>query len=105
MSDAGRRLEEALQKVAAAFDARLPERLRQLESLWHAYEDGGADSAEALRRELHRLRGTASSYGYRALSQQLREAEDQLREVARPALRASMRQVFDRRWERDAPLT
>lgn len=104
MSDAAQRLNDELQKVAAAFDARLPGRLQQLAALWEACEAGGTDSRDRLQRELHRLRGTAASYGYQALSQRLREAEDQLKQDASPALRDNLQQVFSQRWERDTPL-
>lgn len=104
MSGPDQRLEEALRKVAAVFDTRLPDRLRLLEDLWRAFEDEGAARAEPLRRELHRLRGTAASYGYQALAQRLRAAEDLLRQDARAALRDDMAQLFARRWERDSPL-
>lgn len=110
MSDAAQRLADELQKVAAAFDARLPQRLQALEALWQAFETGEPDSAEPLRRELHRLRGTAASYGYQALSHCLRNAEERLTRLdqanpdGRAALQSDMREAFTRRWERDTPL-
>lgn len=104
MSESDDRLAQALQKVAAAFDARLPERMRQLGALRDAWQRGEAGAEAALQRELHRLRGTAASYGYQALSRQLREAEQLLQQDARDALRAAMEDLLARPWQRDTPL-
>lgn len=102
MSDAQRKLEQELQRVAAAFAARLPERMALLASLWEAYAAGG-DGA-ALQKELHRLRGTAASYAYATLAQQLRLAEELLKQDRREALLALMPDILARAWTQDGQL-
>jgi hypothetical protein len=102
MPERQQRLERELQRVAAQFAARLPERLALLAKLWDAHVAGEDGAPQALQRELHRLRGTAASYGYAALARQLRVAEDLLTGGAQAAeLSAAMATVLEQQWLQD----
>lgn len=70
------------------FLADLDARLRSLDGAVHrapsASKEELAESAAAMSRDLHTLKGTAATYGFEALSRMAREAEEALEELRRP---------------------
>ena len=66
----------------------LDARLRFLDGAVHrapsASKEELAESAAAMFRELHTLKGTAATYGFEALSRMAREAEEALEDLRRP---------------------
>jgi len=50
--------------ISARFATRLPERIGEIERAWADLGDGDGDAAEMLRIVVHRLAGSASSFGY-----------------------------------------
>jgi len=67
LNNVGAPREEVDSKVAAIsarFTTRLPERIGEIERAWASLGDGDGDAAEVLRIVVHRLAGSASSFGY-----------------------------------------
>jgi len=55
--------------LLAAYAARLPETIQQIRDLWSDVERGSDGAVERLHRGVHRIAGTAGTYGHDALSE------------------------------------
>lgn len=72
--------EEVLKALSAEYRGKLPERLAEVQRLW-GLAPSDAESMAVLRRELHTLAGSASTFGLPGLTVAARAAEQQLDEV------------------------
>jgi HPt (histidine-containing phosphotransfer) domain-containing protein len=71
-----------LTELTARYRASLPIKGASVQLAWHAYraEPGAPAAAPTLQRILHRLAGSAPSYGYEEIGQLAAEAEGLLEE-------------------------
>lgn len=73
--DSTRRIRE----VALGFSQRLPDRIARIVVLWRGCRrDGDPSALPIFRAEVHKLKGTAATYGYISLSAILAEIESVL---------------------------
>lgn len=86
--------EDVMKALAAEYRDKLPARLAEMERLWGASESDAA-ALVTLRRELHTLAGSATTFGLPALTAAARAVEHRLDPVVdqgaaldRTALRA-----------------
>lgn len=73
-----RPLSPAVQKLIAKYREALPERLQELREQGLALND--AEALHAYEREVHKLAGSSGSYGFRDLSEALRDLDRLLRD-------------------------
>lgn len=67
--------------ITARFASRLPERIGEIERAWADLGDGDGDAAAMLRIVVHRLAGSASSFGYEKIGDIARDLERLLERV------------------------
>jgi diguanylate cyclase (GGDEF)-like protein len=72
-------IQDALQAMRLEFEGRLGVRFQELAAAIAAAKDGKAGAHEESLRLVHRLRGTAGSYGFHEVSAAAAEIEDALR--------------------------
>lgn len=85
---------ETLRALQARYAAELPERLAAIEAaLADPADPNGRDGHERARALVHRLRGTAGSYGFAAISEAAARLEDAL--DAAPADPAAVSSAHD----------
>ena len=63
------------------YAARLPEKIREVRDLWDQVEGGSDGASERLQRSIHRVAGSAGTYGYAQLSDVARELEHALEDL------------------------
>lgn len=68
-----------LEKLRAEYAAKLPSQLAGLAALLARAREGATDARQKLEAELHRISGTAGTYGFESLSADARDAEERLR--------------------------
>lgn len=73
-----RPLSPAVQKLIAKYRDALPVRLQELREQGTALDD--AEAVHAYEREVHKLAGSSGSYGFRHLSEALRDLDRLLRD-------------------------
>lgn len=68
---------EGFDALVVMYREALPEKREALEREWRAILGGGPDepAAQALRRQLHQLAGSAGAYGYDAMGEMARSLE------------------------------
>lgn len=67
---------QRIREVTLGFARRLPDRIARIIILWGSCRRDGDNSAlPVLRAEVHKLKGTAATYGYLSLSAVLAEIE------------------------------
>jgi diguanylate cyclase (GGDEF)-like protein len=83
MNKDGKDIKNKLEGLRAAFALQIPERIRQIEELWHSLQGNaweGKTAADMLRMT-HMLAGSAASFGYGSLSSVARSLEAVLKDI------------------------
>ena len=88
-------VDRAFQELRREYLASLPARLDELRSDVAGFRAGMPEAAPSLRTRLHRLTGSAGSYGFGELSKAAREVEHWLAEH-QPAESVSLDVLLDR---------
>ena len=71
--------DKRIREVSLGFSQRLPDRIARIVALWRGCRrDGDRSALPVFRAEVHKLKGTAATYGYVALSAVLAEIESAL---------------------------
>ncbi len=65
-------------ELVESYAARLPEKVREIRNLWDQVEGGSDGATDRLHRSLHRIVGTAGTFGYASLSEIAGELEQKL---------------------------
>ncbi|MEX2444788.1 MAG: diguanylate cyclase [Alkalispirochaeta sp.] len=71
-------VQERLQQLSAQFRAGLPEKLQEIRGLWSRSFDGDIEALRSLRYRVHRLAGSAATFGFEELTDLARAAEQQI---------------------------
>ena len=84
-----------MEALLEAYAASLPKKIAEIASSWRAVEDaqGNAELAQKVHSLVHRLAGTAATYGYSTLG----NAASQLEEAAKTYLRTGAQLTCERR--------
>jgi HPt (histidine-containing phosphotransfer) domain-containing protein len=90
------RVEEAFRVIQREYMAEMPDRLRQLRARSLEFRAGDPAATGALRMALHRLAGSAGSYGFPAASAVARELERWIGMEPAPAEADRLDQELDR---------
>jgi len=99
MTDWEQNLQDELREVRQVYVKALEERLKQLENTVTEYRDSPADieNRNNLITIVHRLRGSAGSFGFNAISTAAEELEEWLEENANaPFDNADHTDMFDK---------
>ncbi|MFW5695528.1 MAG: diguanylate cyclase [Alkalispirochaeta sp.] len=68
-------VQERLKQLSAQFRGSLPEKLEAIRGLWKRSEHGDVEAYRALRYQVHRLAGSAATFGFDHLTELSRTAE------------------------------
>lgn len=77
-------VDRAFQELRREYLSTMPARLNELRDDIASLRAGHRDAADSLRVRLHRLAGSAGSYGFRDLSMLAREGEQRLSRSPEP---------------------
>jgi CheY-like chemotaxis protein len=72
--------------LLASYSARLPEKVREIRTLWEQVELGADGAADRLHRSVHRTAGTAGTFGYTSLSEIAGQLDQKLQDCLRDGL-------------------
>jgi diguanylate cyclase (GGDEF)-like protein len=71
-------VQERLQQLSTQFRAGLPAKIAEIHTLWDESSEGDVESLRSLRHHVHRLAGSAATFGYDDLTALARAAEQEI---------------------------
>ncbi|MFW5827542.1 MAG: diguanylate cyclase [Alkalispirochaeta sp.] len=71
-------VQERLQQLSVQFRSGLSEKLAEIRGLWTRSANGDVDALRALRYRVHRLAGSAATFGFEDLTDRARAAEERI---------------------------
>lgn len=78
MSDLPKNVQERLEALSREFVRRVPERMREIRSLMDQSETGNRESLREMRLRVHRVAGSATTFGYEKLGAAARTLESRI---------------------------
>lgn len=83
MGELPARVQERLNQLSEKFKSELPDRLEEIEVLFSSAESGNLPALREMRNKVHRLAGTAATFGFESISSSAKFLENHIeREIA-----------------------
>jgi len=71
-------VQERLQQLSAQFRAGLPNKLAEIRGLWNRSTNGDVEALRSLRYQVHRLAGSAATFGFDEITDRARGVEERV---------------------------